>query len=177
MEFGPDRIEDKNRTCTDPNAPSIQAVVDAVHEELRRLVQQRAAIMKRIGTIRQTIVGLCDLFGEEEVSDDLRELLSRKAGLRCPGITQACRTVLLEARRPLNATEVCEQVQVRIMPGAPRPKNLVAAVSTVLNRLVKYGEAQTARRDDSPRTWVWVSEDGDLNPNAARRAGTLVSQP
>ena len=177
MEFGPDSTGDKNGTFPDRSAPDVQVVVKVAHEELRRLVQQRAQIMKRIGTIKQTIVGLCNLFGDEELSEDLREWLNRKAGVRRPGITQACRTVLMEARCPVNVREVCEQIQERTMPGLPSPKNLVAAVTTVLNRLVQYGEARTVRRDNRPRTWLWVSEDGDRSPDPVQSPATLVSQP
>lgn len=43
------------------NEVSVHQVVKAAHEELRQLLQQRAEIMKRIGTVKQTITGLADL--------------------------------------------------------------------------------------------------------------------
>ena len=39
----------------------VQEVVKAAHEELRQLLRQRADIMKRIGTLKQTISGLANL--------------------------------------------------------------------------------------------------------------------
>jgi len=40
------------------NHVSAQQVVKAAHEELLQLLRQRADVMKRIGTVKQTISGL-----------------------------------------------------------------------------------------------------------------------
>ena len=79
-------------------------------------MRQRADIMKRIGTVKQTIVGLANLFGDEVLSEELLELVDRKSGGRQPGFTKACRMVLMEADRPLGAREVCEQIQQGFLP-------------------------------------------------------------
>ncbi len=42
----------------------VQEVIRQAHEELRMLLQQRADVMKRIGTVKQTISGLANLFGD-----------------------------------------------------------------------------------------------------------------
>ena len=47
------------------NSISAQQVVKAAHEELLQLMRQRAEVMKRIGTVKQTIAGLANLFGEQ----------------------------------------------------------------------------------------------------------------
>ena len=39
----------------------VHQVVAAAHEELLQLMRQRAEIMKRIGTVKQTIAGLANL--------------------------------------------------------------------------------------------------------------------
>src|ERR1700751_3886139 len=96
--------------------PHVQEVVKAAQEELRQLMRQRADVMKRIGTVKQTIVGLANLFGDEGVSEELLELVDRKSGGRQPGFTKACRMVLMEAARPLGAREVCEHIQQKIPP-------------------------------------------------------------
>jgi hypothetical protein len=139
------------------DAPDVQVIARAAHDELRRLIQQRSEITKRIGTIKQTIAGLWNLFGGEELSDDLCELVNGKAVVRRPGITQACRSVLREAGCPLTARNVCEQIQQRTMLNPPCSKNLLGAVTTVLSRLAQYGEARTVLRDNGARAWVWVS--------------------
>ena len=56
----------------------VQEVIRQAHEELRQLMQQRAEIMKRIGTVKQTISGLANLFGDGVLSEELMELVDRK---------------------------------------------------------------------------------------------------
>ena len=148
------------------DASDFQGIVKVAHGELRRLIQQRTEITKRIGTIKQTIMGLCDLFGDDELSDDLRELVNSKAVARRRGITQVCRKVLMDARCPLTARNVCQQIQPRALLDLPNSKNLAATVTTVLTRLAEYGEARTVPRDRGPRAWVWVSavENRSLHP-------------
>jgi len=138
--------------------PHVQQVVKAAHEELRQLMRQRADVMKRIGTVKQTIVGLAHLFGDAVLSDELLELVDRKSGGRQPGFTKACRMVLMEAGRPLGAREVCEQIQKRLPPVLLRHKDPLASVTTVLNRLVEYGEARAVLRENGRRAWEWVSD-------------------
>jgi hypothetical protein len=136
----------------------VQQVINAAHEELRQLLQQRAEIMKRIGTVKQTIVGLANLFGDQVLSDDLLELVDRKPNGRQPGFTKACRTVLLEAQRPLGAREVCVELERRAPTILARHKDPLASVTTVLNRLVDYGEARSLSNERGRRAWEWVSE-------------------
>src|SRR5277367_2039516 len=93
------------------NNISAQQVVKAAHEELLQLMRQRAEIMKRIGTVKQTIAGLANLFGDQLLDDDLLELIDRKPNGRQPGFTKACRRVLMEVRRPLGAREVCQVLE------------------------------------------------------------------
>src|SRR5215469_13498704 len=120
----------------------VQEVIRQAHEELRQLLQQRAEIMKRIGTVKQTISGLANLFGDDVLNEELLELVDRKSSGRQPGFTKACRMVLMEAACPMGARDVCEQIQQRIPPVLLRHKDPLASVTTVLNRLVEYGEAK-----------------------------------
>lgn len=136
----------------------VQGVVKAAHEELRQLIRQRAEIMKRIGTLKQTIVGLANLFGDEVLGDDLQEIMDRKSSERQPGFTRMCRTVLMEAGQALSAREVCQQIQERNPAIMQRHKDPLASVTTVLNRLAEYGEAQSVVRENGRRAWVWASE-------------------
>lgn len=157
-----------NKALPGEKDPHVQEVVRAAHEELRQLMRQRAEIMKRIGTVKQTIVGLANLFGDAVLSDELLELIDRKSNGRQPGFTKACRMVLMEANRPLGAREVCEQIQQRIPPVLLRHKDPLASVTTVLNRLVEYGEARSLVRDNGRRAWQWVA-DPEADPVAGAR--------
>jgi len=141
--------------------PHVQEVVKAAHEELRMLMKQRAEIMKRIGTVKQTIVGLANLFGDDILTEELLELVDRKSNGRQPGFTKACRMVLMESPRPLGAREVCEQIQQKIPPVLLRHKDPLASVTTVLNRLVDYGEARSVVKDNGRRAWQWVADPAE----------------
>lgn len=137
----------------------VQQVVRAAHDELRLLMRQRGEIMKRIGTVKQTIAGLANLFGDDVLGEDLLELIDRKPNGRQPGFTKACRLVLMEARTPLGAREVCQELERRASDILLRHKDPMASVTTVLNRLVEYGEARSLTNDRGRRVWEWVSEN------------------
>jgi len=161
MESSRTASNGKNVSLPGSGDPHVQEVVRAAHEELRQLMRQRADIMKRIGTVKQTIVGLANLFGDDVLTDELLELVDRKSGGRQPGFTKACRMVLMEADKPLGARDVCEQIQQRIPPVLLRHKDPLASVTTVLNRLVEYGEARTIIRENGRRAWQWVADPAD----------------
>src|SRR5438132_2116144 len=142
-----------------PNSgPHVQEVVKAAHDELRQLMRQRAEIMKRIGTVKQTIVGLANLFGDSVLSDELLELVDRKSSGRQPGFTKACRMVLMDANRALSARDVCDRIQDKAAPILARHKDPMASVTTVLNRLVAYGEAKAVALNNGRRAWQWVTD-------------------
>jgi hypothetical protein len=136
----------------------VHEVVRQAHEELRQLLQQRSEVMRRIGTVKQTIVGLANLFGDEVLSDELLELVDRKSGGRQPGFTKACRMILMEANRALSARDVCDRIQERMPPMLARHKDPMASVTTVLNRLVAYGEAKAVALENGRRAWQWVAD-------------------
>jgi hypothetical protein len=137
----------------------VQEVVRSAEEELLTLLQQRAELMKRIGSIKQTLVGLANMFGDSVLSDRLLDLLDRKT-TRQSGFTQACRTVLIESHKQLTARQVCELLR-RKFPGVlERHKKPFASVTTVLSRLVEYNEARSVLAADGRRVWEWVAERG-----------------
>ncbi|MGB2836388.1 MAG: hypothetical protein WBC30_12230, partial [Candidatus Sulfotelmatobacter sp.] len=148
----------------------VQQVVKQAHEELRELLRQRAEVMRRIGTIKQTIAGLANLFGDEVLSDDLLELLDRKSCGRQPGFTKACRMILMDSKRALSARDVCDRIQEKAPPMLARHKDPMASVTTVLNRLVAYGEAEAVSLDNGRRAWQWVADsepESDPLPTSA----------
>lgn len=151
---------------------SAQQVVKAAHEELLQLLAQRAGLMKRIGTLKQTIAGLADLFGDEVLGDDLLELIDRKPSGRQPGFTKACRRVLMEVKRPMGAREVCVELERSAPAIMERHKDPLASVTTVLNRLVEYGEVRSLSNDRGRRVWEWISEGETPAQNAMHARST-----
>jgi hypothetical protein len=176
MESGRSGSNGSGKSLPGSGDPHVQEVVRAAHEELRQLMRQRADVMKRIGTVKQTIVGLANLFGDGVLSEELLELVDRKSGGRQPGFTKACRMVLMEADRPLGAREVCEQIQQRIPPVLLRHKDPLASVTTVLNRLVEYGEARTVVRENGRRAWQWVSDPAGSGLERTRGSENTLSE-
>jgi len=164
MEVGKNNREGLQAYATNAQTDSIpvQQVVKAAHEELLQLMRQRAEVMKRIGTVKQTIAGLANLFGEQVLGDDLLELIDRKPNGRQPGFTKACRRVLMDVRRPLGAREVCAELERYAPAILARHKDPLASVTTVLNRLVDYGEARSLSNDRGRRVWEWIS---DIEPS------------
>jgi hypothetical protein len=146
------------RMITNTGNSHVEEVVRQAHEELRQLLQQRSEVMRRIGTIKQTIAGLANLFGDAVLSDELLELVDRKTSGRQPGFTKACRMVLMDANRALSARDVCDRIQQKAPPMLARHKDPMASVTTVLNRLVAYGEAKAVALDNGRRAWQWVAD-------------------
>ena len=135
----------------------VQDVIRQAHGELRQLLQERSEIMKRIGTVKQTISGLANLFGDGVLSEELMELVDRRSSGRQPGFTKACRMILMEAGQALNARDICDYLQQKMPALLARHKDPMASVTTVLNRLVEYGEAQAVLLNGR-RAWCWVAD-------------------
>jgi hypothetical protein len=153
----------------------VQEVIRQAHDELRVLMQQRADVMKRIGTVKQTIAGLANLFGDGVLSDELMELVDRKSSGRQPGFTKACRMILMEAGRPMSARDICDYFHNKIPTLLARHKDPMASVTTVLNRLVDYGEAQAVFLGNGRRAWLWVAEN-TAAANAQSSASSSVGE-
>ena len=120
----------------------LQEVIRSAERELHELLERRAELMKRIGTIKQTLAGLANIFGDGVLSDQLLSFLDRKSASRQPGFTRACRVVLMDAKKPLGARLVCQALQQKFPEVLERHKDPIASVTTVLNRLADYGEAR-----------------------------------
>lgn len=135
----------------------VQEVIRSAESELVALLKQRAELMKRIGSIKQTLVGLANMFGDSVLNEQLLELLDRGA-VRRSGFTQACRAVLMESPTQLSARQVCDLLQKKFPGVLARHKKPFASVTTVLSRLVEYDEARTYLTEDGGRVWQWVAE-------------------
>ncbi|HEY1462759.1 MAG TPA: hypothetical protein VGF44_05015 [Terriglobales bacterium] len=137
------------------NQGSVHEVVRSAHRELTELMRQRAGIMARIGTIKKTLSGLAQIFGESVLDDDLLELLDLAPSKRTPGLTRACREVLMSSPEPRTAEGICEILESNYAEVWQRQKNPIASVTTVLNRLVEYSEASSDWNEKRKRVWKW----------------------
>jgi hypothetical protein len=143
----------------------VEQVIERVHEELESLLKQRAAIIRRIGTIKQTVLGLANLFGEEIIGEELLELVDHRPSARQPGFTKTCRMILMESGKPLLTQEVCQEIRRRNPALLARQKDPLASISTVLNRLASYGEARFMANERGRRAWEWVTDHKDAAPD------------
>ena len=137
----------------------VEKVVEKAHEELSELLRQRAALTRRIGAVKQTIVGLTKLFGEGILNHDNDiKLMGRKTYRRGEGVTDSCRRVLMEASGPISAREVRDLIQRTTPTVLANHKDPLATVTTVLGRLAEYGEAQSVVSVEGRRAWLWSVE-------------------
>ena len=148
-----------------PTDPHVQEVLRSAHQELRALLGQRDDIVKRIDSIKRTIAGLIDIFGDEIMDKDLADALCEKKKSSNRGFTNTCRLVLLEAEQPLRTREICERIQTQVPGGFLRRRNLLGSVIAVLNRLVEHGEVQALVLESGQRAWQWTGEPtNESNP-------------
>lgn len=148
----------------------VDRVLAEMHKEFHSLLQQRAAILRRIGTIKQIISGLSNLFGDQVVDGELSGWVDPTSSNRQRGFTQTCRSVLMESKRPLMSQEVSQEIERRNPAMLLRHKDPIASVSTVLNRLSRYGEARVVINERGRRAWVWTANSPAVPPEALPKA-------
>jgi hypothetical protein len=66
--------------------------------------------------------------------------------------------ILMESGRALSARDICDHFQQKMPSMLARHKDPMASVTTVLNRLVEYGAAQSVLSNTGRRAWRWVAE-------------------
>jgi hypothetical protein len=136
----------------------VQEVIVTAERELQQLLQARSETMKRIGTIKQTLLCLAKVFGDEILTPEIRQLLGQGSTRKQPGFTRACRAILMEARGPLEARQGSREMRRRFPELVERHKDPVASVTTVFNRLVGYAEVRSFHNHRGRRVWQWIAE-------------------
>jgi len=139
-------------------ATSLQEVARQVADELRRLLEMRAEVTRRIGTLKKTAAGLASTFGTNMLNEDFSETLEVSGPNRRKGLTDKCREILIQSDSPLTSRDVCEILRKEAPAVLANHKDPVASVTTVLNRLVEYGEVRRVALSDDKRAWQWVTE-------------------
>jgi hypothetical protein len=113
-----------------------RAALDAAVREYERAIADRTVLDTRIAQLRQTIGTLTKLCG-----------LMPTVPL---GLTDAVRMVLRNAQGPVTATWVRDRLDA-VGIDLDRYANALAAIHTVLKRLVEAGEAHAEDADESSR--------------------------
>jgi hypothetical protein len=132
----------------------IEEMIQTLEEELAKLRSQRAGISSRIASISQIVHRLKHLCGTGRD-------LPHPGGDRRPGVTKACRRVLMEARGcPLTIRDVFRAIQTKLSPDTLAHKDPRASVATVLGRLVEYGEVEALTNSEGKRAYRWIDNLG-----------------
>ena len=133
-------------------SPSLDEVVRRVTAELKELTCEHNEIMKRIGNLRRTLSGLATIFGNGAIEMTPDTTGGKKYSWQ--GFTNICRLILMSAETPLSSQQVCALVKQRSEIGT-RHRDPLASVTTVLNRLAKYGEVTYEIGQTGSRLWRW----------------------
>ena len=163
-----------------PAGAHLNKILEEMYGEFQALMVQRAAILRRIGTIKQTIIGLAKLFGNEVVGERVLQVVEQRSSTRSRGFTRTCRVVLMESTRPMVCQEVCEEIQRRNPTLLAHHKDPLASVNTVLNRLATYGEARIVMNERGKRAWEWATEraaEGVDSPTKQQNSSTPSVEP
>jgi len=158
------------QSAQEPGGPPVDRVIADMRREFHSLLLQRAAILRRIGTIKQIINGLSNIFGDQVVGGGPPEFVDRRSSHRHPGFTDTCRLVLMESKRPLMSQEVYQEIERRNPTLLLRHRDPLASVSTVLNRLSKYGETRVVLNERGRRAWEWTTNGSTPPSDTLRRA-------
>ncbi len=105
--------------------------LEEANDKLQLMLVEQDELATRIAKQKRVIAALKELSELEEDSGPPVGLVT--------GITDACRTVLRSAEKPLLPTEVRDRVEHL---GVPQQRNLLASVHTVIRRLKEAGEVR-----------------------------------
>ena len=121
--------------------------------ELEGLLRQLANMNRQILMVRRAITGLAATIGDAGVASSGTAQATRVRRTRREDLTRACRTVLDQASLPLTAREVTHAVGELTPSAIADQENPVASVTSVLRRLLEYGEVNNAFNEEGRRTW------------------------
>ena len=138
-----------------------QEVIREAQHELNQLLRQRVTIMRRIGTVKQTLICLAVAFGDEVLTAEVLQVLGRGNTRKQPGFTRACRLILMEAGIPLEARQGMRELDRRFPKLVEHLKDPLASVTTVFNRLVASGEVRSFPNGKGRRVWEWIADPGN----------------
>src|SRR3984957_20307013 len=94
-----------------PDGIHIDKVLEEMRREFQPLMLQRAAVLRRIGTIKQIINGLANLLGVEVLGQGLLPLVGQRSAARPRCLTRTCLLIWMESTRPLMSQEVCQEIE------------------------------------------------------------------
>jgi len=127
--------------------------LEQARDKLQLMLVEQDELATRIAKQKRIIAALRELSELEEDSSPMVGLVT--------GITDACRTVLRSAEKPLLPVEVRDRVEHL---GVPEQRNLLASVHTIIRRLKEAGEIREVppRVSFGPMKFEWVRVIADF---------------
>jgi hypothetical protein len=118
--------------------------LEQAKEKLLEMLSQADALEFRIAKQRRMIGALIELSDESEDVTPSMGLVK--------GITDAIRTVVRSAEKPLFPVEIALRIE-RL--GIPEQKNMLVSVHTILKRLAEAGDVRKIGEKND--RWVWIT--------------------
>lgn len=134
----------------------VEQVIRVAEDELKALLTQRTALLKRLAIVRHTIAGLAEIFGDDVLTEDLRLAMGLPYKARRTGLTEACRAALNSSSEPLTARELVDRIRANNGALIQNLKTPLASVTSILHRLGSYGEATTKFNQSGQLMWASV---------------------
>jgi hypothetical protein len=131
---------------------SLHRILTDMAGELEALYTERKTVMKRIAAIKSAVASFVELSDDPGLAEEVARVLALPDRQRKNGLTQACRSILINSPVPLTAREVCDSASEHVK----HHQDPLASVTTILNRLVEYGEAQIVDDTEANR-YRWQS--------------------
>jgi hypothetical protein len=140
------------------NSESLFCLFENMRKELEHLSEERMNLSKRIAILKNAMIHLVRFSGDEALMAQAGNILDLGERPRKQGLTQLCRSVLLESCEPLTTREVHDKVSDHVK----HHHDGLASVTTILYRLVSYGEVERVRNDRTHEcAWQWVQDRGN----------------
>jgi hypothetical protein len=137
---------------------SLETVFRLAQDELLSLLQQHDQLVAKIASVKQSLIALSELFGDQLLRKDLVDIRVRAAIRPAKkkakiGLTSALRRVLVESRRQLTVKQTYQLLLSQFRESIEHHKSPTSSITTVLNRLTASGELVETRNAQDIRVW------------------------
>jgi len=152
-----------------PSGSRVEQILKECHLKLQELVQEQADISARIKLIKKMLAGMATIFDKDILDRRLAEsiecLCASPVQTNRIRLTQACRSLLQQATKPLTLREISRGIVDPQVSELTQRRVRGAPVKAVLNRLELYGEIHVVITNGC-RKWEWADDnDEDTRPS------------
>jgi hypothetical protein len=137
-----------------------QSALSAAEKELSEVESSLAELERRKAQLRSTIAGLRSLMGEPADGEDMT-------------LTEAIRTVLKSSTTPMNIPQIIVNLGLLGIFSAS-DKN--ATIATILNRMVRNGQAIPSEIGGGRVGYSWQFKLRDLDPRSPTRLAEKINE-